>query len=130
MRKDDANRLRHMRDAAREALDFARNRARSELEGMGETQSLSIPPISRPSAVVCNRDDLDDIGFHPVYDAVWESAENNPAGVMLELWPAPGRCQNSLKRCAYFADKRTCGCDILSRVPRLRLEQLGFGCRM
>lgn len=32
MRKDDANRLRHMRDAGREALEFARSRARSDLD--------------------------------------------------------------------------------------------------
>lgn len=32
MRKDDANRLRHMRDAAREALRFARDRVRSDLD--------------------------------------------------------------------------------------------------
>ena len=32
MQKADANRLRHMRDAAREAIDFARGRARSELD--------------------------------------------------------------------------------------------------
>lgn len=32
MRKDDANRLRHMRDAAREALEFARGRVRSDLD--------------------------------------------------------------------------------------------------
>lgn len=32
MRKDDANCLRHMRDAAREALQFARGRVRSDLD--------------------------------------------------------------------------------------------------
>ena len=32
MRKDDANRLRHMRDAGREALEFARSRVRSDLD--------------------------------------------------------------------------------------------------
>jgi len=32
MRKDDAIRLSHMRDAAREALEFVRGRARSDLD--------------------------------------------------------------------------------------------------
>lgn len=32
MRKDDVIRLRHMRDAAREALEFARGRVRSDLD--------------------------------------------------------------------------------------------------
>jgi hypothetical protein len=32
MQKDDLNRLKHMRDVAREATDFARGRAKSELD--------------------------------------------------------------------------------------------------
>jgi Uncharacterized conserved protein len=32
MRRDDANRLRHMRDAAREAISFAAGRSRKELD--------------------------------------------------------------------------------------------------
>ena len=32
MRQDDANRLRHMRDAAGEALEFGRGRVRSDLD--------------------------------------------------------------------------------------------------
>jgi len=95
------------------------------LQARWSLQLNAVPPISRTSPAMGNRNDRNLTWPDTVDNRIWKASQKNAPGVALKCWPLTGRVSNRLNANFQFSDEFLRGSDTSSCVPSDRSRRFG-----